>query len=415
MTIATLPSTLAVAAGLIVSAAAAEPPSPGEGQILFLREPAARPTSALGPRAATVETIDLATGTEHLIRRIHLTLHSWSPDGSRLAFVTGKKSALFVVDVGSGRARLLLREATSFAWSPDGQRLAAFGMLGGRRGLFVTNTSGKARRRLIMSAKSRRWIWAWSPDGKAIAYGFTIRRPDQDNENGVEGLALVDATGKEPPRLIIAAETILTPEWSPDGSKVAYVRIDGKYTCCELHVVDREGTHDQAVVGNQLKQALEPTWSPDGRLIAYCSCGQGGTGLHIIGVNGTGDRALGVYVEDAAWSPDGALIVGTRGASSDVPERAVVVVHTNGTGERTVATNGLGPFWSGTDQRVIGYVGGPVWSRSGRTFVYVGADGFGVHLYRVAADGGDVTQLTFGKVSDTWPQWALGGNDRRPS
>jgi TolB protein len=256
---------------------------------------------------------------------------------------------------------------------------------------------------VLVRAKSNWWIWGWSPDGTAVAYGFTIKRPDPDNENGREGLATVDVDGKKRPRLVLTAETILAALWSPDGSRLAYVRIDGKYTCCVLHVVNRNGTKDRALAGSQLAQALSPSWSPDGRSLAYASSGQGGTGLHIVAADGSADRALGVALDDIAWSPDGSLITGTSGIAGEETRRTLVVVRTDGSGGRTVATNATGPFR--LPDFTVALVGSPVWSPDGQTIAYVGADATGVHVHRVDADGQNARQLTSAAGSDTWLFW----------
>ena len=374
---------------------------------MFLREPTVRPHVPGVLRAAAVMEIDVGSGAERLVRRIHLIRHGWSPEGRRLAFIGGRRSALFALELGTGHLRRLLPNATSLAWSPSGRRLVAVGSIRARRGLIVADASGKARPHLVIPAKSRRWIWGWSPNGEAIAYGFTITPRDQDNQNGRQGLAVVDASGTKRPVLVASAEAIMAIEWSPDGSKFAYVRIDGKYSCCDIYVVNRDGSNDHRVVdGADYAQALNPTWSPDGRLIAYTSLGQGGNGLHVVAADGTGDRVLaGRGFQHPTWSPDGSLIAGTRGTLEEPGiERTLVVARADGGGERTVATNATGPFWS-PDRRRIAYVGGPIWSPDSHTIAYLGADADGVHLHRVEVDGTSSRQLTYGPVSDTWPQW----------
>jgi Tol biopolymer transport system component len=374
--------------------------------VVFLREPTVRPQTVPAPRNAAVVEVDPAGGSERLITRIRLTRHGWSPDGRRLAFIGRKDTGLSVVELESGRLRRLLPDATSFGWSPDSRRLVAFGSTHGRRGLIVVDADGKRRPRVIVraGARSNRVILGWSPDGRAVAYGFTIRRPNAEWDDGREGLAVVDVSGAKPPRIIVTAESFPTVRWSPDGSKLAYVVIEGKYSCCVLHVVNRDGSDDRSLAGNQLKQALEPTWSPDGRMIAYCSCGQGGGDLHVIATDGGTDRTLATNLDNAAWSPDGSLLVGTREVAGDVTRRTLVVVQADGSGERVVATNATVASWN-AKRTTLTLVGWPVWSPDGRTIAYVRADQAGVHAYRVDADGANTQQLTHAAASDTWLHW----------
>jgi Tol biopolymer transport system component len=400
-----------ITAAVVTSAAAAKGHIAPEATLVLLREPTVRPQTAPGPRNAAVVEVEAGGGSERLIRQIRLTAHSWSPDGSKVAFIGSKEAGLSVLELGSGKLRRVLLRATSFAWSPDNRRLAAFGSARGRRGLIILDAGRKRSPRLIVPARSNRsvlgskqWILGWSPDGRFVAYGFTIQPPDADREYGREGLAVVDVSGKNKPRVIVGAEEFLTVRWSPDGSKLAYVESDGKSTCCVLYVVNRDGRDNRMLTGNQLRQAINPTWSPDGRSIAYCSCGQGGVDLRVIATDGSTDRTVATNLLEATWSPDGSLLTGTRDVPGDPTRRTLVVVRADGSGERTVATNAAEWFWNAKHTTPT-LVGSPVWSPDGRTIAYVGADNYGVHVYRVDADGGSAQQLTHAAASDTWLYW----------
>jgi Tol biopolymer transport system component len=97
--------------------------------------------------------------------------------------------------------------------------------------------------------------------------------------------------------------TYTTPSWSPDGGRLAYVRLDNGHETSELWVVRRDGTklHGLAIV----HAADAPTWSPDGRWIAYAGDG----GLAEVLAVGTGKRLL-IHgdIASPAWSPDGRSI-----------------------------------------------------------------------------------------------------------
>jgi Tol biopolymer transport system component len=400
-----------IAAAVVAFVAAAEAQVAPEGMLVFLREPMIRPQTAPGPRNAAVLEVDAAGGSERLIRRLQLTRHAWSPNGRRLAFIGRTATGLSVVELESGRLRRLLPRATSFGWSQDSRWLAAFGSTRGRHGLIVVDANGRGRPRVIVPARSNRSvlgskqsILGWSPDGRFVAYGFTIRPPDADMADGREGLVVVDVSGNRKPHVIVTAETFLTVQWSPDGSKLAYVDSEGKYTCCVLHVVNRDGRGDRMLTGNQLRQAINPTWSPDGRSIAYCSCGQGAIDLRVIAIDGSTDRTVATNLLAATWSPDGSLLAGTRDVPGDPTRGMLVVVRADGSGERTVATNAVESFWNAKHTTPT-LVGSPVWSPDGRTIAYVGADNAGVHVYRVDADGGNAQQLTHASASDTWLYW----------
>jgi TolB protein len=278
------------------------------------------------------------------------------------------------------------------AWSPDAQKLVVEGLMGGRRGLVLLDARGKQRPRVLVAAKTPRWIWGWSPDGRAIAYGFTIRQNNPDEGDGREGLAVVDAVGTRRPQLVSVAGTIYEAKWSPDGSRFAY-SVSGEYSCCMVFVVDRDGSNDHLLAG-PAGQALEPAWSPDGQLIAYATwcCGDV-PGVHVIAPDGTHHQRLTSNVGWARWSPDGSLIAFR--ADVGKPVQTIVIARADGSGVHTSATNTAAPLQTSE----------PVWSLDSRRLAYIGADATGVHLYLANADGTGTRQLTNGTGSDTWPQW----------
>ena len=98
--------------------------------------------------------------------------------GSPAALRTPTKIGLFVMNADGSDARRVAPKATSGgpAWYPDGRRIA-FRMYDGQIGsgfpgnsdLFVVNADGSGLRRLTHQAENVRWF-AWSPDGRTIAY-----------------------------------------------------------------------------------------------------------------------------------------------------------------------------------------------------------------------------------------------------
>ena len=78
-------------------------------------------------------------------------------------------------------------------------------------------------------------------------------------------------------------QTDTDPAWSPDGSKVAFVRLghapDSSVTSTQAYVVDRDGTNERqlAVLPVESVQPFDrlfhPTWSADGLHLAYSGGG----------------------------------------------------------------------------------------------------------------------------------------------
>jgi Tol biopolymer transport system component len=107
------------------------------------------------------------------------------------------------------------------------------------------------------------------------------------------------------------------PEWSPDGTRIAYVR-DG-----QVWVMDADGSGKTRVTSTDGFRDKNPSWSPDGTRIVFSHCdvsfGQSAY-CDIAGVDVDGSSFATIlddnWVNDApAYSPDGSKIAfsGTRG------------------------------------------------------------------------------------------------------
>ena len=76
----------------------------------------------------------------------------------------------------------------------------------------------------------------------------------------------VNPDGSSPTRLTTTAGNDLTPKWSPDGTKIAFVSIrDGNY---EIYTMNADGTNQTRITNNPA-QDVQPAWSPDGTKIAF--------------------------------------------------------------------------------------------------------------------------------------------------
>jgi hypothetical protein len=221
----------------------------------------------------------------------------WSPNGEQLALsVTSFLRAnafngLHTVNRATGRDQQILNCAPpecdwfDLDWSPDGSRLAfVSGPTGGggtqNTVIYLINTDGTGRTVLNTRTVGRDLSPSWSPNGKWIAYAGA--------DEGGSAIYAVRVDGSQG-RLL--ARHGSGPAWSPDGTTIAY------RTKCGVKLISPSGT-DLTPLSPRRCNAIgipgfgPPVWSPDGLQIAISgeSSMPGGTtkrGTYVMNTDGS--------------------------------------------------------------------------------------------------------------------------------
>jgi Tol biopolymer transport system component len=250
---------------------------------------------------------------------------AWSPDGRRLVFVHGPSSGgraeLSVVGAdGSGLTALTRNDPLTYdiapAWSPDGARIA----FGRGRGLFasqvfVVNADGSGLRQVTRESPLAQFPEyegpRWLPDGRTLVY--TSWLPDNDFD-----LFTANPDGSGVRRLTDNAVQDSEPAWSPDGSRLAFVRRhasrpSGRSTFNdEVYVMRADGSGLRRLTRHG-GEDTSPSWSPDGsRLVFARRTGNAGLDLYAMRADGGGLRRLTrltSFLADPVWSPDGKTVL----------------------------------------------------------------------------------------------------------
>ncbi|MCT8621138.1 Tol-Pal system beta propeller repeat protein TolB [Glaesserella parasuis] len=111
--------------------------------------------------------------------------------------------------------------------------------------------------------------------------------------------------------IVKSKEPLMSPEWSPDGSKLAYVTFESKKSHVVVHDI-RSGA--RKVIGSLRGHNGAPSFSPDGSRVAFASNQDGVLNIYVTGVGGGSPRQLTSNAgnnTEPSWSPDGGYILFT--------------------------------------------------------------------------------------------------------
>lgn len=128
-------------------------------------------------------------------------------------------------------------------------------------------------------------------------------------------LEIADADGEAVQVAVRSNEPIISPSWSPDGSKVAYVSFEQRKPV--IYVQDLV-TGGRRVIVNEKGSNSAPSWSPDGKSLTVALSKDGHTQVYSVGADGSGLRRLsnsnGIDTEPQ-YSADGQSIYFTSDRS----------------------------------------------------------------------------------------------------
>jgi Tol biopolymer transport system component len=218
---------------------------------------------------------------------------SFAPSGLQLVFQTcdpGRHATVVATMTSTGLERTTVVSSSSSvpapqtpAFAPDGRRVAFAAGASAATRLFAIGTDGGHRRRLGVVGYSP----SWSAGGR-LAYTVPLNQRRWCNSTELDDVYALGSSLHHPRRLTRTYGSY-SPDWSPDGRRIAYTR---DYTISSgekkrLHrtpmdckpMVRRANRYGPEIVVAKAsgkgarrltrKGGSDPAWSPDGKLIAF--------------------------------------------------------------------------------------------------------------------------------------------------
>jgi hypothetical protein len=226
------------------------------------------------------------------------SLPSISPNGHTVVYqsTSGGVTQIWAINGDGSNPRQLtsLGQNQQPTFSPDGTKIAFDSNRNGNFQLFVMNADGSGQAQ-VMTTDGNVGGSSWSPDGSHIAYG--------DDTNGTSEIYVVDVATQAVTGPLTTATTDgknTNPHWSPDGSKVLFVSdrcsplgLDETPVCGggeSVFLMNADGTNQHNLTQAPIFDA-DPAWSPDGSKIAFVR-DLGGQAFNVFTANANGTNQV---------------------------------------------------------------------------------------------------------------------------
>ena len=134
-------------------------------------------------------------------------------------------------------------------------------------------------------------------------------------ENESFNLVIADADGSNEQILLKSNEPIISPSWSPDSKKVAYVSFESGMA--KVYIQDIASGERELAIKNPY-QISSPSWSPDGKFLSLTMYQDGNAEIYILNLKNKNLTRLTKHYSidtESSWSPKGSKIIFTSGRS----------------------------------------------------------------------------------------------------
>jgi TolB protein len=226
---------------------------------------------------------------------------AWSPDGSKLAYVSFEsgKPVVYVHELATSKRVPVANfkgNNSAPAWSPDGQTLAVVLTRDGNSQIYLVDAADGSNLRRLTRSTLIDTEPVFSPDGRSIF--FTSDR------TGRPQIYQMSVAGGEPRRVTFDGDYNMSPRISPDGRSLLVVtRRDGQF---RIALVDLATGNETLLTQGPDDQS--PSFAPNGMQVLYAAK-QGGRNM-LAGVSSDGRMrqtlsVLNGEIREPTWGPFG--------------------------------------------------------------------------------------------------------------
>lgn len=219
----------------------------------------------------------------------------WSPDGSRLAFVsfTENGSVVRVLDTRTGEHEVIAKfngVNSAPAWSPDGGRIAYSTSRNGSPDVYIYDLLTRQHQR-ITTHYGIDTEPAWSPDGQSLLF--------TSNRSGKPQIYQYDFRSNESTRISFIGDENANASFDYDGQRIALVHEGG-----EIAVMQENNGEMTSITKAKFDES--PSFSPNGDMVLYASEQNYEAALMVASSDGRVRTRLEFVrgdVREPAWSP----------------------------------------------------------------------------------------------------------------
>ncbi len=238
---------------------------------------------------------------------------SFSPDGNSIVYSSNRSGSfeIYVKQLTPGGREIQLtsdgQQNLQPAWSPDGKLIAYHSS--SRGGIWVMPAFGGAPKQLADFGSRP----AWSPDSATLAFQSQTTIDFQVNSPGFQPpstIWTVQASGGAPKQITSNTNPAGghgAPCWSPDGRRIAFVRVQLGDIRTQIWTVARDGSDLKLLTAGVKNPSAnyDPVYAPDGRSLYYSgSVGPRGWGLLKVPISPETGEATGdpVVIKESEWT-----------------------------------------------------------------------------------------------------------------